>query len=326
MLAILTSCVSRKGPDLRDQAKFKERNKMIRYSILSGLTVFVLSLVACGGGSQNPSDGTLAQYFPDRTGNEGLEKVSEIRTFVGDSLWEYIDGGAELYHTYGFVKVSTADYRASDVELVLDLYEFKTPEGAYGLYSMLRPDNPDLVQLGVVGFFTGASLDFVKGNILARVIGFDETPATGEAIPSLATQVVSLLPGTTDRPAMFALFPQEGAIANTDKLIGEAFLGQAFLKMVYTRDYVIGSDTLTLFVLNDPDGAAFAEWFTQVPEKERSPASLADLPFDEHYSLLISNPYYGDILTGLKNGKLVGMIQFSDRHFKFVSDWLMSLR
>jgi len=299
---------------------------MIRYGILSGLAVFMISLVACGGGSQNPTDGSLAQYFPDRDNGEGLVKDSEIRTFVGDSLWEYIDGGAELYHTYGFAKVSTADYRSSQVELVLDLYEFKTPDGAYGLYSMLRPDQPEIVRLGVEGFFTGSSLDFVRGNILARVIGFDETPATGEAIRSLATQVASLLPGASDRPAMFGLFPPEGVIANTDKMIGEAFLGQAFLKMVYTRDYAVSGDTITLFALSDPDGAALAEWFSKISDKEKSPVSLVDMPFDENHSLLITNPYYGDILAGLKKGKLVGMIKFSDRHFKFVSDWLTSLR
>ena len=300
---------------------------MIRCCILSGLsTVLMVCLLACGGGSPDPVGGSLARYFPVRNDDEGLEKASDLRTFAGDSLWEYINGGAELYHTYGFVRVSTADYRSSQVELVLDLYEFKSPEGAYGLYSMLRPDSPDLVRLGVEGFFTGASLDFVKGNILARVIGFDETPETGEAIRSLATQVASLLPGATERPAMFSLFPQENAIANTDKLIGESFLGQAFLKMVYTRDYAVGSDTLTLFITNDPNGAALASWFTQISEKERSPVSLVDLPFDENYSLLITNPYYGDILAGLRKGRLVGVIKYSDRHFKFVSDWLAAMQ
>ncbi|MCX6834252.1 MAG: hypothetical protein NTW07_03815, partial [candidate division Zixibacteria bacterium] len=272
---------------------------MIRYGILSGLAIFIVSLVACGGGSQNPTNGSLAQYFPDRNNDEGLVKGSEIRTFVGDSLWEYIDGGAELYHTYGFVKVSTADYKSAQVELVLDLYEFKTPDGAYGFYSMLRPDQPDIVRLGVEGFFSGSSLDFVRGNILARVIGFDETPPTGEAIRSLASQVASLLPGSTERPAMFGLFPQGNVIANTDKMIGAAFLGQAFLKNVYTRDFAISGDTITLFVLNDPDGAAFAEWSSVVSEKERSLVSLTDMPFDEGHSLLIANPYYGDILAGL---------------------------
>jgi hypothetical protein len=158
------------------------------------------------------------------------------------------------------------------------------------------------------------------------VIGFDETPATGEAIRGLATQVASLLPGTTDKPAMFGLFPPQGVIANTDKIIGEAFLGQAFLKWVYTRDYAVDSDTLTLFVSNDPNGEVLAAWFTQISEEERSPVSLVDLPFDEHYSLLVANPYYGDILAGLRKGKLAGVIKFSDRHFKFVSDWLAAIQ
>jgi len=297
-----------------------------RHVVLGIISIVGLSLLACGGSSDRPTAQGLAAHFPDRIEGDGLEKASEIRKFVGDSLWEYIDGGAELYHTFGFVKVSTADYHSSDVELVLDLYEFKTPDGAYGLYSMLRPDNPELVRLGVEGFSTGSSLDFVKGNVLVRVIGFDETPATGKAIRALATQIAVLLPGTSDKPAMFDLFPAQGVIANTDKIIGESFLGQAFLKWVYTRDYVVDGDTLTLFVLNDPSGEALASWFTQVSEKERSPVSLVDLPFDEHYSLLVANPYYGDILAGLKSGKLLGVIKFSDRHFKFVSDWLAAIQ
>jgi hypothetical protein len=300
---------------------------MKRHHVISGLILLVaLSLLACGKGSDRPPAQGLAAYFPDRIDTEGLEKSSEIRTFVGDSLWEYIDGGAELYHTFGFTKVSTADYQSSDVELVLDLYEFSTSEGAYGLYSMLRPDNPELVPLGVEGFVTGSSLDFVKGSVLARVIGFDESPSTGEAIRGLATQSAALLPGTSDKPAMFGLFPPQGVIANTDKIIGESFLGQAFLKMVYTRDYAVDSDTLTLFLSNDPNGEALASWFTQVSEQEKSPVALVDLPFDEHYSLLVANPYYGDILAGLRNGKLAGVIKFSGRHFKFVCDWLGTIQ
>jgi len=299
---------------------------MRRFRVAVGLAALSSAIVAaCGGDSPQESRNSLTGYFPDRIERANLEKVSDIRTFVGDSLWEYINGGAELYHTYGFTKVSTADYRSGDVDLVIDLYQFASSDGAYGLYSMLRPDEPDLVTLGVEGYFTGSSLEFVRGEIMARIVGYDESEATGAAIRGLAEQIATVLPGTTQHPAMFALFPDEAAIANTDKIIGAGFLGQSFLNTVFARDYVLTPDTLTLFLVDDPDGAILARWFGYVSQEERSPVSLVDLPFDESYSLLITDDYYGDIIAGLKNGKLAGVINFSDQHYEFVSQWLGSL-
>jgi hypothetical protein len=299
---------------------------MRRFSVVIAIAISCAAIMAaCGGDTAHDSRDNLAGYFPDRIEQANLEKVSDIRTFVGDSLWEYINGGAELYHTYGFAKVSTADYRSGDVDLVLDLYQFATSDGAYGLYSMLRPDEPELVTLGVEGYFTGSSLEFVRGKIMARIVGYDDSEATGAAIRRLAEHLASALPGTTQWPAMFSVFPVESAIANTDKIVGQGFLGQSFLSMVYTRDYNLPPDTLTLFIMDDPNGVVLAEWFGYVSEEEKSPVSLVDMPFDENYSLLISNAYYGDILAGLKGGKLAGVINFSDQHFEFVSRWLGAL-
>lgn len=245
---------------------------------------------------------------------------------MGDSLWEYINGGAELYHTYGFAAVLTADYKSADAELILDFYEFETDDGAYGLYTALRPDEPEIVSLGVEGFVTGSSLDFVKGNVLVRLVGFDTSEATRDAIRGLAGHMSSTLPGATGHPETFGLFPSGEVLAYSDKIVGEAFLGQSFLNMVYTRDYELGADTVTAFLLNDDNGTAIARWFESISENERSPAALAaDLPFDENYYLLVDNSYYGNILAGLKNGKLVGVVNFSDRHHQFVSEWLASL-
>ena len=296
---------------------------MKRFScLLVTLVALAAGMLACGGGSDDAEPTTLSRYFPDRLADVGLDRVSEVRTFVGDSLWEYINGGAELYHSLGFVKVSTADYKSDEAELVLDLYQFGSSDGAYGLYATLRPDEPDIVPLGVEGYFTGSSLEFVKGDIMVRLVGYDASEATGRAIQALATNLAGSLSGTVEPPETFQLFPQENAIAGTDKIIGEGFLGQAFLNMVYRRDYLVGSDTVTLFVADDRSGTMYAQW-----SEVSGPHALVavGLPFDEEYYFVVHNSYYGNILAGLKNGKLVGMINFSDQHQGFVADWLMSI-
>ncbi len=292
--------------------------------MLVTVTGLVALIIACGGSDNGGADG-LGKYLPAGMAEQGLRRGAETRTFVGDSLWEYINGGAELYHSFGFVEVTTADYKSPQAELVLDLYLFESSEGAYGLYSSLRPDDPEYVALGVEGYSTGSSLEFVKGNIMVRLIAYDESEAASAALRGLAGKLATDLPGTVEPPEAFSLLPLENTIPGSDRMVGEAFLGQSFLNMVYTRYYLVGADTVTLFLIDDADGTSLAQWFDQVSEVERSPVALVDLPFHENYYLLIANSYYGNILAGLKNGKLVGMTNFSDSHRQFMSDWLSSL-
>ena len=290
--------------------------------MLVTLVGLVAVMLACGGGSDSVESDGLGRYFPVGLAQQGLEKVSETRTYMGDSLWEYINGGAELYHSFGFVKVTTADYKSPQTELVLDLYQFETSDGAYGLYSGLRPDEPEFVALGVEGYFTGSSLEFVKGDIMVRLVAYDVSEATAAALKGLAANLAAELPGTIEPPDAFRLFPEDKSLAGSDRMVGEGFMGQAFLHMIYTRGYLVGSDTVMLFIANDRSGAMYARW-SEVPGPDHVTAS--GLPFDEDYYFVVPNSYYGNILAGLKSGLLVGMINFSDQHQQFMTDWLLSL-
>jgi hypothetical protein len=284
-----------------------------------------LLAIACGGEADKTSDTPAYEYFPQSVESVGLRMTSEIRLYVGDSLWEYIDGGAELYHSFGFVDVATADYEAGETEIVLDLYRFGNSEGAYGLYAGLRPDMPDIVPYGLEGYITGSSLEFVKGVFMVRMIAYDESDATVAAMKALAAYMSDVLPGTTDRPAMFDLFPVENAVNGSDRIVGEGFLGQASFQMVYTRDYDFGEETVTLFLSQDQDGAQFASYFSQTPEKERSAFGCDAFPFDENYCVVSNVGYYGEVLSGLINGKLAGTVNYSDQQKEFVIAWLNSL-
>lgn len=281
-----------------------------------------LTLVACTGGDNSSSAGGSARYFPDKIESVNLTKTSDIRMYVGDSLWEYIDGGAELYHTYGFAGVATADYKMGDHDLLLDLYRFDDPDGAYGLYSALRPDSTEFVLLGIEGFVTGSSVEFVKGVYLVRVIAYEESDEIAAAARALADKVADGLPGTVEPPTTFGLFPVDHAVDRTDRIVGEGFMGQSFLNWVYTQDYQVDGGTYTLFLKDDLTGEAYLAWKEAVPEK----VSVATgLPFDDGHCFLTASDFYGDIVVGLKAGKLVGMLNYSEQERPFVTDWLDAL-
>ncbi len=287
----------------------------------------ILSLVVLScGGTQTPKEKPAAAGFlPEHIAAIGWDRAPELRHFVGDSLYEYINGGAELYHMYDFMEVTVADYHKGESEIVADLYRFADADRAYGMFTTLRPEEPDTVPLGVEGFSFGPMLLFVKGDYLANFIGYDESTETIAAVRSIAEAVDRLLPGTAEKPAIFSLFPQEGSIKHTEKMFAESFLGRKYLADVYTVDCILDNDTLTLILTDDMSGEKFAQWSEETTGDRTSTMSAAGLPYDEGSAFIIVDGYYGHIVAGLKNGTLAGVIGYGPKQGEFLAGWLNSL-
>jgi hypothetical protein len=80
----------------------------------------------------------LAQdSFPrlDEQDVTGLHIVKETY-YDGNSLWGYIDGGADVYLEYGFVKVLARKADANGVHFQIDLYRMTNPASAFGIFSI----------------------------------------------------------------------------------------------------------------------------------------------------------------------------------------------
>lgn len=67
----------------------------------------------------------------------GLE-IRRDRSFAGKALFGYINGGADLYHEYGFERLSVQEIRLDDVTYRNEVYRMTDPAGAFGIYSVSR--------------------------------------------------------------------------------------------------------------------------------------------------------------------------------------------
>lgn len=287
--------------------------------------LFALLVVLSCGSPQQAESGFPSDVLPVEIDSLGLVRSSEIRVFVGDSLWEYINGGAELYHLYNFVQVATADYRQDGIELVVDVYQFDTPENAFGLYTMLRPEMIQTIALGVDAFDSPTNLIMVKGPYVAAITAFEQGDRVSQAISTTAGLLNNLLSGTTERPSTFALFPAPNAVAATEVIYAESFMGQGFLTDVYSRKYAADVDTLQLFIADDGSGEKYLGWKEQVDAETSTKGPLDDMAFDEGLSFRFTHSYYGEIVAGLKSGRLVGVVGYQDGMEDFVTGWVNSL-
>ncbi len=283
----------------------------------------VLVIFGCG---EEPSDATgPAEYLVTAVDSIGLQRMADTRTFVGDSLYEYIDGGAELYHAYDFIQVATADYVVGGKELVVDIYEFATPDNAFGLYSTLRPDGAPDVGIGAASFDSPSNLIAVKGVYVLMVTSYEDSDETRQGISRAADFFGTSIPGTMDLPETFSFFPDAGVIEATDKVYAESFLGRSFLSGVYSRAYSFDTDTVVLFLTPDQSGQKYLSWTQQLQPGDTAGLGLPTLPYDAGYALQLQDSYYGGIVAGLKSGWLAGVVGYKTNQEQAIADWLSSL-
>ncbi|PKK83926.1 MAG: hypothetical protein CVT49_05740 [candidate division Zixibacteria bacterium HGW-Zixibacteria-1] len=296
--------------------------KNIHFSLI--IILAALIQLGCGGDTKDEST-ALQQYLPAQFTEAGFIRASEVRAFPGNSLWEYIDGQAELYYLYNFVDVATTIYKKDEMEFEIDIYHFGSPDDSYGLYSMIRNPADDIIGIGVEGFLSPGRLVFTKGEYLVKLTGFDETDESMTAIVGLGRIFEKELVGKTEKPAAFGLFPAEDFVAKTDRYYADSYLGQKFLTRIYSREYIKEGDSLTLFITADEMGDKYAKWLELADRIGRKAASPNSLPFDQNFTFVYEDPFYGQVIVGLKSQKLVGIVNFSDKMKDYLTLWLESL-
>ncbi|MFH1574022.1 MAG: DUF6599 family protein, partial [Acidobacteriota bacterium] len=113
--------------------------------------VFSLALASCGSREQagreepaaapatpvDPERQQLASLLPGNNAVAGWSAADQPRFFGPGDLWEYINGAADGYLTYGFRQVVTAEYSHSETQsqAVIDIYRMQDPRNAFGIYT-----------------------------------------------------------------------------------------------------------------------------------------------------------------------------------------------
>lgn len=156
------------------------------------VTAAVVALVAMAAGvgcRKHASD-----PFPVSGTVAGWEKTGDTRTFAAKDLWQYIDGDAEQYIAAGVLTTSTADYKyQGQLEAVVDVHTMRTPEGARKILETGLTRDAKTVQLGDECVQYAQSVIFRKGPYLVRIVAYESTPETPQALMALARGVEAKL-------------------------------------------------------------------------------------------------------------------------------------
>jgi len=159
----------------------------------SNLKWAIAVLVIVAAASSMGCKKKISDPFPASDKVAGWQKASETRVFAAKDLWQYIDGDAEQYISAGVVTTSTSDYKyQGQLEATVDVY---TMNDAAGARKILETGTSDAkpIQLGDAGVAYAQSIIFRKGPRLVRIVAYESTPNTAQALLALAHGVEAKL-------------------------------------------------------------------------------------------------------------------------------------
>lgn len=240
----------------------------------------------------------------------GLE-ILRLQSFAGKALYGYIDGGADLYHEYGFERLSVQELRLNGETFYAEVYRMSDQKSAFGIFSVSRgrcqPDDslprsscisPYAIQWAQAQYFVRIANESasptaqVNGLRLAQKIS---TKIRGEnwVIPPVLSAA-----GATEKSILFArgiLGMQNGFDQWTPLVEGlEKFEAMIFSREDSTGQTVVGEFRFT----SDTDLEQFSRAFsgrgkfvrTFQKRDHRLLVLESDIPADSLWSRLIALP------------------------------------
>lgn len=203
----------------------------------AALVLFVLLGMTASAQDMLPKNGAVA----------GWTRKDPPRTFVSTQLWEYMDGGADVYLDHGFRKVHTVEMTREKKDVLIDVFEFGSVDQAFGMYAQERPATPSPVAVGTEGYAQGNTLAFYHGKYYVKLTAYANDADTKMAVKNLAAATSRGIRDPKTPPRALALLPKTGRLPHTEKRIPTSFLGS--LRGAFTAEYRVKGQNLTLFLV-----------------------------------------------------------------------------
>jgi len=243
--------------------------------------------------------------FPEITG----WKLSEdVQTFVPKTLYEYIDGAADLYLTYDFEELKVGEYsNDKKASVTVEVYRQKSPTLAFGVYSQERPSNPSLVSMGAQGYVDENFLNFLSGSYYVKINSYNTGAEDREILRSFAKKVLENLDEKGTLPPILSSFPAEGKNRNSEKFVAKNFLGYLFLHSAFTADYELSGKKFKLFLIETVDKNECKNMIQKYLQQIKSPEKEIK---EGRYTL--SDPHHGIVDLSWKGNFIWGVVDLGD--------------
>lgn len=165
--------------------------------------------MTCTGRARPPE---LARLLP--TEIHGWKSEGPDGVYDSETLYEYINGGAEVYRSFNVRTVLARRYvKDGAAEIVADVYDMGSSEDAFGAYHHDVHEGPD-AGIGQNSESMEGYLSFWKGQYFVCIITLDETAESKRAMLDLGKAIAERIADEGAEPNLLRFLPEKARLAH----------------------------------------------------------------------------------------------------------------
>ena len=294
---------------------------MDRRKFVISLTSILISFWAVASSGGQPLSSLLPK---ERVQDWTL--IEKPQTYTARTLFEHIDGQAELFFKYGYQKSIFGVYqdrqeRESQIEV--DIYDMGNVLHAFGIFSRFRTEDRP-AGMGLDSYLDDQSAFFYKNKFFVVLYGTATDPPS---LKQLGMAISSRLPGNSIPPREIGYFPRDGLKPGSVQYFPDGLLGHQFLKRGFQATYLTkDEDEVKVQVegkdKNKVESRLFFAMFSNSGEARRGLRAykdylakkgkvdpLAPARFGRD-AVEGEDPYQGQVIIAQKGSSLLGAVGF----------------
>ena len=227
-----------------------------------------------------------------------------------DGLYQYIDGGADIYLLYGFKQLLHQDFKSGTAQLTVDIYEMDKNEDAFGIYAAERSPGYKFLAIGAEGYRDSGILNFLQDHYYVKL------SASGANADGLLDQFARLLSGriggTRTLPALLEKLPREHRVPHAEQYMRKDPLGHAFLAPAYVVVYAQGKQESKLVVSVANSAQEAKSRLEQLAKHFKESGECAAAPEFGEGGIRARNSYEGRVLARTQGRYVIALLNPSE--------------
>jgi hypothetical protein len=240
----------------------------------------------------------------------------KVTLYNKETLFDRIDGEAELYFPYGFERLASARYANRQnprIAVDADVYQMGSLLDAFGLYANYRRKEDPEVKIGADGTVSSSHLLFYQGRYFVRLQATGTASLGQDTFLACARAISQNLPRNGGRPKELEAFMIPAVVRKSERYLAQSLLGYDFFRRGLIADAILNGEQAQVFLVPEDSRDAACEAFDRYCSYLKSSGkNLQVTGMPDRISLNADDPLYGNVLVAQEGRFLIGAIRIKE--------------
>ena len=262
------------------------------------------------------ADLSIKDVLPGKSFAKDWVIEEKVKLYDKDTLFDHIDGEAELYFPYGFDALATASYvnkQNPDLSIVADVYRMASVLDAFGIYSNYRKANNLWVTIGAEGFVSPSQLMFYQDRYFVRLQVAGATSLEKDIFLACARAISGNIPAGSGQPKELEVMKIPALVPKSERYLAQSLLGYVFFRRGIIADAIVKDEKMQIFVIHEDTQAAARKTFDQYHSYLKAEGQGIQMTGNPTRMQVIAvDPLYGGVLVEQSGRYIIGAVRIKN--------------